>query len=583
MHNQMKRLFGIFFTVAAMGASAFLVAQPAPPTEIEKAQAFVEYVFSNLEVVQYEEAAAQYLWILRQIDTPVTTKERAIILDHLRLLSLIMTPAARARLRMDDIIEGKNVPAGTGNALIYWWRQQDPLPATLQNERLEEHLSRIMFARRKYIDPNDIRGFDDRGEIYLRLGKPFRQKSISLYSYSLIRPYTVRLPDNEFWVYTHVHDQAHYLFLQRTKKQPFTLGYAIDLLPTELRNGRRKTDLLLATVEEIYAQLALEHPEYGRVYDTVNNYLTLPPYGAASPYQFAQSTLEQAEADEEQHYWSRQKIVPVVFSNVWDNVGTLQPALRWARFLTSEGTTRTELYWSLEHRDLRPRRRLVNALKKEGHKPSKQYLLSMSVAKKSSDYTTQYIDSKRYLVAVDREGTVAPMTFAVEGDSVLFHLGIQWSQQWTKKATGEELLPGAMLKIGVQTIDSLATLNNEGHALEMSDIKPLVFSGGTYTPYPFARLSFDTPLSLYFELYHLTFGSDDRTQYTIEYSVASSKQDKRISISSKYRGDSRTAREYITLDLSTWDTSGPLYIILRATDDVLKTSVERRITFEYSH
>ncbi|HFE51808.1 MAG TPA: GWxTD domain-containing protein, partial [Bacteroidetes bacterium] len=73
-----------------------------------------------------------------------------------------------------------------------YWNQRDPTPGTERNERYEEHLRRVEYARRMYSWPN-LRGFDDRGEIYVRYGPPD-----DWYEMSMPTP-GVRA--NESWVY----------------------------------------------------------------------------------------------------------------------------------------------------------------------------------------------------------------------------------------------------------------------------------------------------------------------------------------------------------------------------------------------
>ncbi|MBX2818341.1 MAG: hypothetical protein KTR29_01630 [Rhodothermaceae bacterium] len=67
------------------------------------------------------------------------------------------------------------------------------------------------------------------------------------------------------------------------------------------------------------------------------------------------------------------------------------------------------------------------------------------------------------------------------------------------------------------------------------------------------------PLSLYYEVYNLTYGSDDRTSYTITYTLEEQKNRKRIfrrkqnlalSLTVEREGTDRTAIEYSELDVS---------------------------------
>ena len=617
MHLPLVILTGIVLALPPAGGIYAQSASPPGETEMlidaalplqdlemsmEEADRFVNHIFSELEVTRYDTAAQFYLWMLDQLDQPFSEAEQPILRRHLRLLAMIIPASERAELGLDAILEKTDLatPApGFGAQLVQWWRRQDPLPATTHNERLEEYLTRVAFASHKYQDEEDDRGFDDRGEIYVRLGNPSRSKTIAIRTTTLLtHPLVSTLPDNEFWVYKHVDYDAHYVFLRRSKNKPFKLGYPTDLIPTDLRNGRRKTPLLLGVLEEVYAQLALEHGSYGKHYDEVANYLTLPPPNAHPPHLFAQRVIERAFVEDQQHEWTRQQTVPASFSNTLGEAGSLDVPVRWARFLDADGSTRTEFYWGLEARALKPGRRLVRRLKKQGNQPSEKYLISMAVAQRTADYQYRHIDQKHYLIPTGTIGTLPPKTFVARGDTAMYHLALQWDQQWTR--TNEEnpgaLLPGATLKVRTHRVDSMQALHSRGHRLEMSDLKPLHLASDlaveNASPYPYALLTPETPLALYFELYHLTFGSDDQTHYTVEYSVTLKKkrgllprrtprEAERVGAKSSYTGDSRIAREYIVLDLSTWQQKGEIELTLRATDETTGDEIGRTITFDF--
>ena len=137
--------------------------------------------------------------------------------------------------------------------------------------------------------------------------------------------------------------------------------------------------------------------------------------------------------------------------------------------------------------------------------------------------------------------------------------------------------------------------------LEMSDLKPLFASGeddgldaqlSEAPPYPFAQIAPDTPIALYFELYHLGFDSDERTRYTVEYDVERRTEQgfwaslfrgedvRRTTTRTTYEGSSSTEQEYILLDLSAFeDPTGDLMVTIRVTDENTGRTVSRSIDF----
>ena len=74
-------------------------------------------------------------------------------------------------------------PDGRASFRRRYWNQRDPTPGTERNERYEEHLRRVEYARTMFSWPN-VRGFDDRGEIYVRYGEPDERFMGGLFSES---------------------------------------------------------------------------------------------------------------------------------------------------------------------------------------------------------------------------------------------------------------------------------------------------------------------------------------------------------------------------------------------------------------
>lgn len=571
-----------------------------PTIDILQADAFIEEVFTSLDVEQYTAAAQAYLTLLEQVGRSLSAAEHAALLKHLRPVAMILPAAERTAIGLDDALAQDDLSRllpGSGARLTQWWRSQDTMPATQDNERVEEHLTRIAFATQKYRDEDDKRGFDDRGEIYVRLGTPSHHTTVEIRNTNLIiDPFVPRLAENTFWVYKHVDHDAHYLFIKKSPNSPYKVGFPTDLIPSELRNGTRKTSSLLHVMEEVFMQLALQHPNFGLYFEEVAGYRMLPPRNAGPSHIFAQRIFNRAYSEDLQHEWNRLETVPPSHSETFGEARTLSVPMRWARFLDPDGTTRTEIYWGLEERALKPSRGLVKRLKKQGHEPSDEYLLSVAVAQRTADYHYRAITRKHYLVPADTEEALPSRSVVVRGDTATYHLAVQWDQQWTREGEDQPdtLLPGPHLQIKTQRLDTLHALHSKGRLFEMSDLKPVIRSQEappeTDTPYPYAHLTPATPLALYFELYHLTYADDDQTHYAIEYEVTWTKggllrllgvdEDQRTAAKTSYTGTSRTAREFIALDLSNWQGHGDIDITIRATDETTGAQVARTIAFD---
>ena len=262
----------------------------------------------------------------------------------------------------------------------------------------------------------------------------------------------------------------------------------------------------------------------------------------------------------------------------------LQVAFRFARFLDEDGATRTELFWS--------------------HPPdtvlTEDRLVQLTTVQKQVDYRTRSWMTNRYAPNEEElAGRAYVHTRTLHGDTERYHLHLQW--ELYDAAPGAAAL-GQRRRVNVFKVDSLTALNPDPARLEISDLMPSLdldperletpdSSGFVIKPYPLPNVTFGTVLALYFEVYHLTFGPDDRTHYTVEFEIARREKgdvwrlfrpkEERTAAATAYTGDSRTAHEYIIVDLSEEDKAGPLKVTVRLIDDITGQQVERSIEFDF--
>ncbi len=551
----------------------------------------IRRIFGSGDSSRFEAGAEAYLRLITARD--LSESETTVVLRHLRSALDVMPLDQQPEEELNRQSLGR-----VGDKVALWWRRQDPFPSTLRNERLEEHLSRWAFALDEFPNTSDedVRGFDDRGRIYLRFGSPGKQIRLRIdrsrhahgFSNSLIIP---ELPESEMWVYRHVHDEAYYFFARDTRRAPFRITHPSETIPSRLsagldyrnRRGRHKADVLLLVMEEVYGQLALAHPIFGSIYDEVVRF-RISTHSDVRPSSFARSALAAASTVETESAGRRGDIVPASFSNTKGMTEDLPLETRWARFLEPDGSTRTEIYWSLDRDALGPSGRLQRTLVDQGHTPTDRYLVAVSVAQQSPDYQTRDVHTKHYMVESALENAVQAQVFTVRGDTGQYNLAAEWSQHWTLETDEGQIREGAMLKLETIKLDSLEALHSRGEELEMSDLKP-VFPTNPDAPYPLQRMDRSSPPNLYFELYNLHYGPDDQTKYTIEYEVRRATEEGRASEATSTRarttfsGSDRIAREQIGLDLSEWREAGEVQITVRATDEVTSEQVTRSVTF----
>lgn len=323
-------------------------------------------------------------------------------------------------------------------------------------------------------------------------------------------------------------------------------------------------------------------------------------FSADRPDLFAQSILSQAHVEDEQALLQRRQYVPQTYTNTFDDADPLPTVVRLARFLDEDGTTRTEVYWGAPPGALQPSKAMRNTLRKAGH-TSTDYLLLSTVVQQDDAYHERVVNYHRTLLRdLDADdAALPPQTYVARGDTGLYHLALQWDQYIvTLRADDEPIVLGMRAKAGTFRADSLQALSPDEQVLEMSDLKPMTVPEAAQEAaadradagmlYPFETLEKHTPLRLYFELYHLAFGPDDQTRYTVAYEVRPVKkggllrflggrQDEGMAAQTQYTGSSRTAQEQIVLDFEAWEGYGALQITVRVTDEVTGQHVERAL------
>jgi hypothetical protein len=111
-------------------------------------------------------------------------------------------------------------------------------------------------------------------------------------------------------------------------------------------------------------------------------------------------------------------------------------------------------------------------------------------------------------------------------------------------------------------------------------------------PYPFRTLTAETPLLLSFEVYHLTYGADDRTHYTVSYEVQGEtkrgwtrfvrgQDTQSTSTTMTRKGTSRRSEEKIIIDLTEIkrDEAQDVRVSVRVTDEETGRTVSRTLDF----
>jgi GWxTD domain-containing protein len=137
--------------------------------------------------------------------------------------------------------------------LKLFWISSDPTPATVVNERLIEHYTRLSQARDQYSWPNK-RGYDDRGRVYVQYGPP--DNWINDESTSGALPLIS-------WVYFRYGRSVSFDFIDR--------GFGYEMT-NQLTAAIVSTGIIsyVSTAEQLVARRASASPEYMRLNNDLN-------------------------------------------------------------------------------------------------------------------------------------------------------------------------------------------------------------------------------------------------------------------------------------------------------------------------
>jgi hypothetical protein len=265
--------------------------------------------------------------------------------------------------------------------------------------------------------------------------------------------------------------------------------------------------------------------------------------------------------------------------------------------------TRTEVYWAPRaQQGLQLGEAQIERLEEKDFKRRDEYLLQLTGIQETADYRHRAVSQARYRVRTGgKDGMVIPpQTFVPDqGDSTLYHLNLQWDQ-YPISAHGDSL--GPKVKFATTRRDSLQPLEHSPGHLQMSDLKPLLLNGEgipsdeNTAPFPYRRINAELPLYLYFEVYGLFYGKDDRTNYTVKYTVNgkadknaisrlfTGEEERETEVAITNRGSNQNTKEYIRLDLNGLDleSGSEVSIGIRVIDKVSGRQVEREIDFRWN-
>ena len=583
------------------------------------------------------EATELYFRLLRRVgpDLPPKTQEvlREVVAQFRPLVG-DETFEKHVVRGSDSSPEGWAFRKGAGLWLLTWWRRQDPVPKTEKNERAEEHLRRVDRAVEKFASQRRIAGWDDRGDVFVRYGRPDQKHSIKFDDMGFLSE-VVRsgvpvsrsdFPRNVIWKYPALSSSGKYLFVRNEKQDEFELTTALELLPNPLQGpfgpGNRQQNVAyssMAALRYVYGQLSLQYHDRGNTLSKLNGWFSYQAsrrrisdlsgkqggreigfgpgarrvFGGSGPekgYPSSAATANISNVRNQERQFSRRRTreMPRTHSPAGQVGQRLPVEYRVARFLGQEGTTRTEVYWGGRTGPFM-----------DADSSSE---VEMTIVRHGSQYRRLGQVSRVYsgdqIMGDGWEGT-APQRTVVNGGRDTHHFSLQWD--WHSR--GEPGRPaGQRLGMFAARVDTLEPIRAEASELEMSDLRLMSVppsardEGGSIlqktVPYPYDTVPPQTPLFLYFEIYHLDQSVQGQTRYTVTYEArrqtrkgflgrlfGDDTQTEVTSTTADYTGRKRRTEEYLQLDLEADpERPQPTQVTVRVTDNVTGNEIERSLS-----
>lgn len=517
-----------------------------------------------------------------------------------------------------QVVEKKGEP---GKILLKFFRREDAFPGTPANESLIVYFQRAARARAEFAYAPAPTGFDDRGETYVRFGKPWR---IYTEHSGLMGDVGWALYPYEVWFYNPIHPDVYYTFTRKEGQSQFTLVdgpesiygpfyrgrttfFNRDVRPAARRGERvpagrtpatnqsvpslplgRNTQLNQANGGEtamklrdkVYRNLAPSHDNFRRrLYEianvlTANEGMTQSEAGGYSEA-FDYSLLHFTNADR-QHAAHVDSVAPAVMFNEDYKAKSLPAVLSFSRFQGPAGKTRTEIYYGGLYRDLK----FIKS--RQGYQAD----LRGDIAILNDDYEIVAGDSVWENCMVPGFADADSGHFVGQANFILppakYHLLFRLENE-----AGDQI---GNLKYDLEVAAfpenalSLSDLQLSAAIREAAGTSRFVKNGYYVEPLPNLAIPKNKTLFVYFEIYNLKINNASETNYKINYRVFLPRNKGRehsIMLSTSRQGNATKQIEFVELALEKFsrnDTNLELEVVV--TDLLAQKEVSGKLPFK---
>ncbi|MFQ5651121.1 MAG: GWxTD domain-containing protein [bacterium] len=477
-----------------------------------------------------------------------------------------------------------------GRHLLRFFRREDPSPITPQNEFLVTFFQRSEEARKLYGTRATPTGFDARGEIHVRLGKPYSKLTdhsgvLGQVGYQ-VYPY-------EFWFYKHIDQTLYYTFVRPRGKSHYVLAPGAESVFGTFYKGRstfgdrlvdrpgfRPSEVAATATslrENLYVTLAGQHETFRERFNKLSELES-----SAEKLSYADNNFR---AEDKQHTRRRDRMAPAVIYRVGEERKNLPISYSIARFRARDNKVRTEITYSVPYRFLKfePAARGMRA-KLVGQigifDPDYELIEGSPIEENLSVIASNLIG---------RGTSINQWNFALEPGEYNLFLSLE---DTTGKRLGTirtefQVAPFPKTRLGLSDIQLASYIEPSEQESQFVKNDLLV------VPLPARAVSKNKPLFIYFEIYNLTRDESGEARYQIDYKLSrekekqtvlskvfssSGEQDLSITLTEERVSDRSSLVEHVSFDVSKLG-AGDIVLQLRVTDQNSQQQVTSAIDF----
>jgi len=538
-----------FLPIILLSLPRLFAQEPPTPDHLEA-------IFAR--ILNPDSATAVFYETLEKLRDPSPANEKSLQRLYTDLIDLV-NDAERARWKT------LRTPDEKVAFIKRFWIGHDLTPATLVNERLIEHYSRLLHARNKYRRWMGSRGYDDRGMIYIQYGPP------DDYVDDVINQGTVPVSS---WVYYRHGNPVNFDFVDQGS------GYRLTSWLTDaMRNFNPIAGL--PTLQSLVNRRVTLHPFYARLSSELEYLIS---QSNRNPNEIRRQ-MERAINAYATEVTTKQAELPKSVSDVLTTIDALPCALHLAKFKGANQKLDLVASYGFDPTDLK------------GKTDTLQVQIVSAVRDSSLSFYTSRDTTCTFRPRTPQpiEAFVAATTYSLPPNKYYFLLDVNNTASNQRGLRDFPVVlgryPDGVLHLStaifatqvVAASDSLAPKQSlRRHDLAM-------------TPYPFSTIKRDKRIFLYLEIYDLKRDETGETFYEVEYEVNApekkglssllaslnpfGKSRGSISVTDTRRGKATTEPTYLQLDFSEL-RGGSYNLVVRVTDKVANITKESKLQFE---